>query len=110
MHEAGMVESVIRKAILEWPAGGTGGQLELEIRDPTRAEAGSVAFYAGVILAELGRASTTVTVVTSEIRCALCGERAARATPVDPQCDRCGAPLPQTNGPALVCREVSRCA
>lgn len=110
MHEAGMVESVIRKATLDWPADGTGGQLELEIRDATRAEAGSVAFYAGAILAELGRATTTFTVVTSEMRCALCGERAARATPADPQCDHCGAPLPQVSGPAVVCREVARCS
>jgi len=110
MHEAGAVDRAIAKVIREGPASGSGGQLELEIRDATRAEARSVAFYAGVILAQHGLATTTFTVVTNDVVCALCGERAARATPADPLCDHCGAPLPQVPGPAVVCREVSPCA
>jgi hypothetical protein len=110
MHEAGLVERAITKVIRDWPAAGTGGQLELEIRDATRAEARSVAFYAGVVLAQHGHATTTFTVVTDDIVCALCGDRAARATPTNPQCDHCRAPLPQVPGPAVVCREVAPCA
>src|SRR3990172_4650921 len=110
MHEAGAVGGAIEKVIHDWPASGLGGQLELEIRDATRAEAGSVAFYAAPILADHGPASTTFTVVTSDVHCVLCGELATMATPSDPQCDHCGAPLPQVPGPAVVCREVAPCA
>jgi hypothetical protein len=110
MHEAGAVGRAIEKVIRDWPADGQGGQLELEIRDATRAEAESVAFYAAAILAEHGHASTTFTVTTDDVHCALCGELARTASPADPQCDHCGAPLPQVPGPAVVCREVARCA
>ena len=54
MHEAGAVGGAIEKVIRDWPKSGTGGQLELEIRDATRAEAESVAFYASAILADHG--------------------------------------------------------
>jgi len=110
MHEAGAVGSAIERAISDWPATGRGGHLELEIRDATRAEAGSVAFYAAAILADHGFGSTTFTVVSSDVHCALCGELAVTASPADPQCGHCGAPLPQVPGPAVVCREVAPCA
>jgi hypothetical protein len=110
MHEAGAVQGAIEKVIRDWPATGSGGQLELEIRDATRAEAGAVAFYTTAILAEHGFTTTTFTVVTSDVHCTLCGELATHAAPSDPQCDHCGAPLPQVPGPAIVCREVSSCA
>jgi cysteine sulfinate desulfinase/cysteine desulfurase-like protein len=110
MHEAGAVGAAIEKVIQDWPATGTGGQLELEIRDATRAEAGSVAFFAAAILADHGFETTTFTVQTRDVHCALCGTLAAAASPGDPQCDACGAPLPQVPGPAVVCREVSPCA
>jgi hypothetical protein len=110
MHEAGAVGGAIEKVIGDWPASGTGGQLELEIRDATRAEAESVAFYAQAILADHGFSTTTFTVITNDVRCALCGELATHAAPTFPQCDRCGAPLPQVPGPAVVCREVAPCA
>jgi hypothetical protein len=110
MHEAGAVGGAIDKVIRDWPAAGRGGQLELEIRDATRAEAESVAFYAGAILAERGYPSTTFTVSTDAVHCGLCGELAVDAAPADPQCNHCGAPLPQVPGPAVVCREVAPCA
>ena len=110
MHEAGAVEGAITKVIRDWPAAGRGGQLELEIRDASRAEAGAVAFYAGMILAQHGYATTTFTVVTDAVLCAFCGHRAVHATPAHPQCDHCAAPLPQVPGPAVVCREVAPCA
>lgn len=110
MHEAGAVSSAIEKVIASWPRTGQGGQLELEIRDATRAEAESVAFYAAAILADRGFDTTSFTVTTNDVHCALCGELAVKASPADPQCDHCGAPLPQVPGPAVVCREVARCA
>jgi hypothetical protein len=110
MHEASAVGVAIEKVIHAWPASGRGGQLELEIRDATRAEAGSVAFYAAAILADHGFATTTFTVESHDVHCALCGARASAPSPSDPQCDTCGAPLPQVPGPAVVCREVAPCA
>jgi tRNA(Ile2) C34 agmatinyltransferase TiaS len=110
MHEAGAVGTAIEKVIHEWPATGRGGHLELEIRDATRASADAVAFYAEAILADHGLSTTTFTVVTSDVRCAVCGELATTAGPTDPQCNECGAPLPQVAGPAVVCREVAPCA
>lgn len=110
MHEAGAVGTAIEKVIHDWPASGRGGHLELEIRDATRAEAEAVAFYAAAILADHGFASTTFTVVSNDVHCALCGDLATTASPTDPQCNRCGAPLPQVPGPAVVCREVAPCA
>jgi hypothetical protein len=110
MHEAGAVGSAIEKVIRDWPECGKGGQLELEIRDATRAESEAVAFYAAAILAEHGYGSTTFTVTVNDVHCSLCGELATTASPTDPQCNPCGAPLPQVAGPAVVCREVARCA
>lgn len=110
MHEAGAVGTAIEKAIYDWPASGRGGHLELEIRDATRAEAEAVAFYAAAILADHGFSSTTFTVVSNDVHCALCSELATTASPTDPQCNHCGAPLPQVPGPAVVCREVAPCA
>ncbi len=107
MHEAGAVGAALERVIHAWPADKTSGQLEIEIRDATRAEAGSVTFYAAAILADHGFASTTFTVLCHEVHCALCGALAAEASPGDPQCHRCGAPLPQVPGPAVVCREVA---
>jgi hypothetical protein len=110
MHEAGAVGTAIEKVIHDWPAEGTGGQLELEIRDATRAEAGSVAFYAAAILEDHGFHTASFTVMTHDVRCALCGTVAGAPSPADPQCETCGAPLPQVPGPAVVCREVAPCA
>jgi hypothetical protein len=110
MHEAGAVGTAIEKVIRDWPLEGTGGQLELEVRDATRAEAGSVAFYAAAILADHGFPTAGFTVMTRDVRCALCGLVASAPSPSDPQCEACGAPLPQVPGPAVVCREVSPCA
>jgi len=109
MHEAGAVSGAIEKVIADWPRSGTGGQLVLEIRDATRAEAEAVAFYAQAVLADRGHGSATFTVVRDDVHCALCGELAVNASPADPQCGHCGAPLPQVPGPAVVCREVVPC-
>ena len=54
MHEAGAVGAALERVIHAWPADKTSGQLEIEIRDATRAEAGSVTFYAAAILADHG--------------------------------------------------------
>ena len=106
MHEAGAVGGAIEGVIHDWPASHGGGQLQLLIRDATRAEAESVAFYAAAILADHGFGDTTFTVQTAAVSCELCGELAASASPTDPQCNACGAPLPRIEGPAVLCREV----
>jgi hypothetical protein len=110
MHDVGAVGGAIEKVIHDWPKMGTGGQLELEIRDATRADTESVARDASVFLAEHGFSSASFTVSTSDTHCARCGELAMSASPADPRCDQCEAPLPQVPGPAVVCREVAPCA
>lgn len=110
MHEASVVGGAIEKVIHDWPKSGTGGQLELEIRDATRAEAETVASQATAVLVEHGYRTTTFTVSTSDTHCELCGDLAITASPAEPWCDHCGAPLPQVPGPAVVCREVAPCA
>jgi hypothetical protein len=109
MHEATEVGGAIEKVIHDWPKSGRGGQLELEIRDATRAEAESVALDAAYYLVDHGFGSTTFTITTNDIHCVQCGELAVKSTPDDPFCDHCGAPLPQVPGPAVVCREVAPC-
>ena len=110
MHNAGAVGRAIEKVIADWPKTGTGGQLELEIRDATRADSESVALDAAYFLVEHGYGTTTFTVTTNDVHCAQCGELAVKSSPADPRCDHCGAPLPQVPGPAVVCREVAPCA
>jgi len=110
MHEAGEVGGAIGKVIHDWPKTGKGGQLELEIRDATRAEAESVALDASYYLVDHGFGTTTFTITTNDIHCEQCGELAVHSSPAEPRCDRCGAPLPQVPGPAVVCREVAPCA
>ena len=110
MHDAGAVGGAIEKVIADWPKAGTGGQLELEIRDATRAEAQSVASRAAAFLVDQGFASTTFTVTTNDVHCPRCGELAVTASPEEPSCDHCGTSLPQVPGPAVVCREVAPCA
>ncbi len=110
MHDAGIVGVAIAKVIANWPASGQGGQLELEIRDATRADSETVALNAAYYLVEHGHASTTFTVTTNDVHCAVCGELAMKSSPDDPRCDHCGAPLPEVPGPAVVCREVAPCA
>jgi hypothetical protein len=110
MHEPGVLGTAIEKVIHDWPADGTGGQLELEIRDATRASAGSVASRTAAILAHRGFPTATFTVVTHEVRCVQCGHLAVAASRAESRCGGCGAPLPQVPGPAVVCREVSPCA
>ena len=109
MHDAGAVGAAIEKVIAGWPRSGTGGQLELEIRDATRADAESVALDAAYYLVEHGHSTTTFTLTTNDIHCTQCGELAVKSSPADPYCDHCGAPLPQVPGPAVVCREVAPC-
>ena len=110
MQGAGEVGGAIEKVIRNWPQGGRGGQLELEIRDATRAEAESVALAAAYYLVGHGFGSTTFTITTNDIHCTQCAELAVHSSPAEPRCDHCGAPLPQVPGPAVVCREVVRCA
>ena len=109
MHDAGAVGDAIGKVIADWPTTGTGGQLELEIRDATRADADTVALDAAYYLVEHGHSTTTFTLTTSDIHCTRCGELAVKSSPADPRCDHCGTPLPQVPGPAVVCREVAPC-
>jgi len=110
MHDAGVVGRAIAKVIAGWPKTGQGGQLELEIRDATRAEAESVALDAAYYLVEHGHASTTFTITTTDVHCAVCGVLAMKSSPDEPRCDHCGAQLPEVPGPAVVCREVAPCA
>ena len=102
-----MVGAAIERVVRGWPACQRGGRLELVIRDATRAEAGAVAFYASAILADRGLTDVDVVVRALEVRCELCGAVAPSASPADPQCDACGAPLPRVEGPAVVCREAA---
>jgi hypothetical protein len=109
VHEAGAVGRAIEGVVGSWPPSRTDGQLELEIRDATRAEAEAVAFHAAAILADRGLPDVTFSVLTHAVTCALCGAAAA-PSPANPSCDGCGAPLPHVPGPAIVCREVAPCA
>ncbi|MFV2063819.1 MAG: hypothetical protein ACC726_09960 [Chloroflexota bacterium] len=106
MHEAGTVAAALAKVVARWPDVRRAGQLELEIRDATRAEADSVAFYATALLAERGLEEVTFTVRSRGVECVLCG-CLATPSPADPSCNQCGAPLPRRDGPAVVCREVA---
>lgn len=110
MREEGVVGKAIEKVIAGWPKAGQGGQLELEIRDATRAEAESVALAAAYYLVRHGHGSTTFTLTTNDVHCERCGELATKATPHRRRCDHCGALLPAVPGPAVVCREVAPCA
>jgi hypothetical protein len=110
MHDAGEVGVAIEKVIRDWPKTGNGGQLELEIRDATRAESESVALDAAYYLVEHGHGNTTFTITINDVHCVQCGELALKSTPDDPFCDHCGAGLPQVPGPAVVCRVVAPCA
>jgi len=109
MHEGGAVAGALETVIHDWPVARKRGQLELEILDATRAEAGAVGFYASAILHEHGLDEVTFTVVTHALACELCGSM-ANPSPANPSCDQCGAPLPRVQGPAVVCREVAPCA
>ncbi len=106
MHEAGAVAGALDKVIGTWPASRKVGRLQLDIRDATRAEPGSVAFYATAILADRGLDDVTFSVHSRQVSCALCGCLAS-PTPANPSCDECGAPLPRLEGPAVVCREIA---
>jgi len=106
MHEAGAVAGALERVIGAWTSADGGRHIEIEIRDATRAEPEAVAFYADAILAERGLDEVTVSVRTTAVDCALCGARAA-ASPANPQCDACGAPLPRLDGPAVVAHEVA---
>ncbi len=109
MQEASVVGNAIEQVIADWPETGTGGQLELEIRDATRVSAESVASRAEAVLVQHGHGTATFTITTSDVHCALCGDLAVTASPEEPWCDHCGAPLPEVPGPAVVCREVAPC-
>lgn len=96
----------IEGVIGSWPATRRQGRLLLDVRDATRAEPDSVAFYAAAILADHGLDDVTFSVHTRQVSCALCGCLAS-PSPADPSCDACGAPLPRLDGPAVLCREVA---
>ncbi len=92
MHDAGAVGEAIEKVIADWPKTGRGGQLELEIRDATRASADAVALRASYYLVEHGFGTVTFTLTINDIHCAQCGELAVKSTPARPWCDHCGTP------------------
>ena len=110
MHKVGEVGVAIEKVIHAWPKTGRGGQLELEIRDATRLKADAVALDAAYYLVDHGFGSTTFTITINDVHCTQCGELAIHSSPAHRRCERCGAPLPQVPGPAIVCREVAPCA
>ena len=100
MYETGEVGGAIEKVIHDWPPKGRGGQLELEIRDATRAEAKSVALDAAYYLVDHGFGTTTFTVTTNDIHCTQCGRaggpllpgRAALRITAALPCPRCPGP------------------
>lgn len=102
MHEAGAVAAAIDEAFEAWPSLASDGRMAVSIVDPTRAEASAVEFYARALLGELGLDGMTLSVRTEPVACELCGA-ASVPTPVEPCCEACGAPLPRSTGPAIVC-------
>ena len=119
MHEARAIRAAIEPAVAERRSAQVAGggvldpgafrHLELEILDPTRATAAAVAFYAPAILEEAGLRSVGFDVFTRTATCAMCG-KPTHAEPHDPFCRACGAPVPRTEGPAIVARWTARIA
>jgi Zn finger protein HypA/HybF involved in hydrogenase expression len=109
MHEAGAVSGAIDRAVDGWKSAHAVRHLEIVIRDPTRAEAEAVRFYAAALLADHDLGGVTFRVHVQMARCELCGAR-SRPTPADPCCSRCGAPVPPKPGAAIVarCTETGR--
>jgi hypothetical protein len=115
MHEANAIRSAIRNAVIERdsaladaksagrhePEGGAFRHLELEIMDPTRATPEAVQVYAPFILDELGVRGVSFDVFVRAVRCSMCGKM-THAEPSDPVCRACGAPVPRTDGDAVV--------
>lgn len=117
MHEARAIRAAIEPAVAERRSAqtasggtlspGTYHHLELEILDPTRATAAAVQVYAPAILEEAGLRQVGFDVFTRTVTCAMC-ERPTHAEPHDPFCQACGAPVPRTDGPAIVARWTAR--
>jgi hypothetical protein len=117
MHEANAVRTAIKGAVAEReaalaegaaaghpsPDAGAFRHLELEIIDPTRATPEAVQVYAPVILDELALRGVSFDVFVRAVRCSMCG-RTTHAEPADPVCRSCGAPVPCTEGPAIIAR------
>ncbi len=114
MHEAKAIRSAIVTAVGARDAAraaaraegradeaGAWRHLELEIVDPTRATPEALAFYAPAILDELGIVDVGFDIFTRAARCAMCG-RLTHPEPSDPVCQECGAPIPRTEGPAIL--------
>jgi hypothetical protein len=106
MHEAGAVARALEAGLAASTRGGPPRRVTLVIRDPLRAEAGSVRFYAAHLLAERGMGDARVVVRVRPATCELCGAR-CRPTPSDPFCPECRAPLRPAAGPALTAHAAS---
>lgn len=115
MHEASAVNGAIASVVEGWRPDSPGGHLEIVVRDPTRATAEAVDFYARALLAELGLDGVTFRVHVKFARCELCGSL-TRPSPQNPFCTRCRAPIVALEGPAIVAhgsgpgRRAPRCA
>ncbi|GEM_PF-5775970 len=114
MHEVKAIRTAILSALGERDAAraaaraeghaddaGAWRHLELEIVDPTRATPEALSFYAPAILDELGVVEVGFDIFTRAARCAMCG-RLTHPEPSDPVCQECGAPIPRTEGPAIL--------
>lgn len=114
MHEAKAIRTAIVNALAERDAAraathaegraddpGAWRHLELEIVDPTRATPEALSFYGPAILDELGVVGVGFDIFTRAARCAMCG-RLTHPEPSDPVCQSCGAPIPRTEGPAIL--------
>jgi hypothetical protein len=110
MHEAHAVAAAIEHGLLEGPP--DRGRWRLVVRDPVRADAGFVRFYATELLRQRGAPDgVRVEVSVRAVRCGDCGAQ-VRPTPTDPVCPRCGTPIPPIGGPAIEVApsRVDRCA
>jgi hypothetical protein len=114
MHEANAVRAAIQDALDEREAvvGGAGPEgtapaphafqhLEFEILDPTRAAPEAVQVYAPVMLENVHLTGVSFDVFVRAVSCQLC-QLLTHASPSDPVCTHCGAPLPRQEGRAIV--------
>ena len=103
MHEATLVSHALQRAIAGWPRQTSASHLRIVVRDTTRVDPESVRFYTGALLRDMGRPELAFDVAAETRRCPDCFH-VTHATPVNPICGECGAPLPPLDGPPIVIR------
>jgi hypothetical protein len=107
MHEAAAVAAAIERGVPETAA--CPPELRFLIRDPVRADEGSVRFLAAELLRARGLGGVRLDVEVATVRCGEC-RSFVLPTPLEPICPRCRAPIPPTSGPAIVVSPVPAAA